>query len=281
MKHLLRSWKIIQRRLAGKRLFILTDFDGTIVPIAKTPDQAVLPEATRVLLRDLAEHPQCTVAVVSGRALKDLKKRIRIKKVIYVGNHGLEMEGPYIRARERVTPRQKALIQKMYRFFARRLKHIPGIVIQNKILTLSIHYRLIQACRQREVREIVREICLMPLWQGQIQLRKGKKVYEILPATGWNKGKAVMWLLAQPFFSTKGGVRVFPVYLGDDVTDEDVFVLLKKIGLTVFVGESNRFSSEYYAKTPEETVEFFNMIRERTLMPRGLSYRKNRTIIVR
>lgn len=276
MKYLFKALETIRKSLKGKELFILTDFDGTLAAIAKTPDQAVLPVDARILLKELSEIPQCKIAVVSGRELKDLKKLVKIPGLIYVGNHGLEMEGPKLRIHKRVSAQQQRELQKMFRLLDERLKHIPGVVIQNKKLTLSVHYRLVKETRIHDVRQIVREISVLPAWKEQFLVRKGKLVYEIVPNIGWNKGKAVLWLLAQKLFTMKNIDDLVPIYLGDDVSDEDVFVCLKKDGLTVFVGASNHFSSHYYVKNPDEAIEFLRIIHDLLSEGKDARYQKNR-----
>jgi len=95
--------------------------------------------------------------------------------------------------------------------------------------------------------------------RGKIKINSGKKVYEIRPPVKWDKGKAVLWLIAKQRF-VLGKDKIFPIYIGDDVTDEDAFRVLKKKGLTIFVGEPGNNTASYYLKDTNEVVRFLHLI---------------------
>src|SRR3989338_6421054 len=97
MDYLYSKWNSIEKALKGKFIFLFLDYDGTISPIAAAPYKAVISKKTRELLKKLSVHPRRKVAIISGRALEDIKNRIVLKNLIHVGNHGLEIEGPKIR----------------------------------------------------------------------------------------------------------------------------------------------------------------------------------------
>ena len=92
MEHLFSHWKKIKDNFNGQHLFLFLDYDGTLTPIVSTPQAALLSEGHRSLLRRLSRIPHCRVAIISGRAVDDLRKHVGVEDIIYVGNHGFEIE---------------------------------------------------------------------------------------------------------------------------------------------------------------------------------------------
>ena len=111
----------------------------------------------------------------------------------------------------------------------------------------------------QEFLNIFNEITDPYIVRSKIKINSGKKVYEIRPPIMWDKGKVALWLLARQQFLLERN-KILPVYIGDDVTDEDAFKALKKKGLTIFVGERASSEAEYYLKTTEEVAEFLRLI---------------------
>src|SRR3989338_10277252 len=96
LRHLFDFWEPLKADLRGRAIFVFLDYDGTLTPIVATPEKAVLSPENKILLQRLAASARCRVAIVSGRALKDIQERVGLKNVIYVGNHGFEIAGPEI-----------------------------------------------------------------------------------------------------------------------------------------------------------------------------------------
>jgi trehalose-phosphatase len=259
MEYLFSHWDKLKNRLSDKFILLFLDYDGTLTPIAETPDKAVISKERKDLLDKLSTSPHCRVAIISGRALSDIKALVRLKDIIYAGNHGLEIEGPKIKFESQVMPRLKAIIRHIYEDAVSKLSKIKGVLIEDKGLTISVHYRLVDKKDIQEFLSIFNEITSSYIVRGKIKIDSGKKVYEIKPPGMWDKGKVVLWLLARQQFSS-GENKIFPVYIGDDVTDEDAFKVLKKKGLTVFVGEQATSEAQYYLKTTEEVTEFLRLI---------------------
>ncbi len=260
MQHLFARWDILKERLKGGNVFVFLDYDGTLSPIVQTPGEARLPGKTRKLLADLSGTRGCRVAVVSGRALDDLKKKVGlVEGIIYVGNHGLELEGPKIKFREFLSKQYKQVLREIRGALERGLSAFKGVFIEDKGLSLSVHYRRSDKDLIPRVKTVFHETVISYLIADKIRIKQGKMVLEVRPPVEWDKGKAVLWLLARQQF-TSGDTRVYPLYVGDDVTDEDAFNALKNRGLTVFVGR--RFSSEarYYLRDTKEVSELLKRI---------------------
>ncbi len=259
MEYLFSHRNKLKSRLSGKCILLFLDYDGTLTPIVETPDKAIISKEKKDLLDKLSTSPHCRVAIISGRSLRDIKAIVGLKDIIYVGNHGLEIEGPKIKFESQVSPRLKSIIRHIHEEAVSKLSKIKGVLIEDKGLTISVHYRLVDEKDIPELKSILTEITGPYIVRDKIKINSGKKVYEIRPPAMWDKGKVVLWLLARQQFLLERN-KILPVYIGDDVTDEDAFKALKKKGLTIFVGEQASSEAQYYLKTTEEVAEFLKLI---------------------
>lgn len=260
MKYLLKEWDRIKKALVNKEIALFLDYDGTLTPITQTPQQALLSSGIKALLERLLRSRHCRVAIISGRGLSDLKAMVGIKGLIYAGNHGLEIEGPDIRYKSQATPKVRLFIDEIRRGLQATLSGVKGLLLEDKGLTLSIHYRLADKKDLPLIKAAFERLTQPYLNSKKIRVTRGKKVFEVRPAVEWDKGKVVLWLLARERFS-RGDKSVVPVYIGDDVTDEDAFKALKNKGLSIFIGSPSAESrAKYYLKDTAEVVEFLNKI---------------------
>jgi trehalose-phosphatase len=264
MKYFFAYQNSIRRQIASKHIVLLLDYDGTLTPIVETPDRARIPRQNKRLLKELSTNPRCTLAIISGRGLKDIKKKVGLRNIIYSGNHGLQIEGPNIRFEAPVSPGYRTILQKIKSELRRRLSHIKGILLEDKGLSLALHYRLANKKEVPFVGETFYEVALPYLRLGKIKTETGKKVFEVRPPIEWNKGNAILWLLNKH----KSALRhkpIMPVYIGDDVTDEDAFRVLKNKGLTVFVGNPQKSDAKYYLKNTKEVSKFLKWLNALTI----------------
>lgn len=260
MKYLLRRLNKIKSLLADKSIFLFLDYDGTLTPIKTKPKYAHLTNRTKNILSTLSKTTRCKLVIISGRSLKDITRMVGLKNVIYCGNHGLEIRGPKIRFSSPVSRKHKSTIQKINHQLHSYLSPIKGVLIENKRLSLSIHYRLVSPENRLLIKNIIGRITAPYLSRNEINIRAGKMVLEIRPPVNWDKGKAVLWLLHNMPFSKN--TSVLPAYIGDDSTDEDAFKILKKSGLTVFVGRPKKTNAQYYVKDTSEVLNFLRLIIE-------------------
>jgi len=259
MEYLFSHWDKLKNKLSDKSILLFLDYDGTLTPIVETPDKAVISKEKKGLIDKLSTSSNCRVAIISGRSLSDIKGLVGLKDIIYAGNHGLEIEGPKIKFESQVSLRLRSVIRNIYEDMVSRFSKIKGVLIEDKGLAISVHYRLVDEKDMQEFLGIFNEITDPYIVHSKIKINTGKKVYEIKPPVMWDKGKVVLWLLAsQQFLLEKN--KILPVYIGDDVTDEDAFKALKNKGLTIFVGEQGDSEAQYYLKTTEEVTEFLGLI---------------------
>jgi len=259
MRYLFEDWDKIKKSLNSKFIALFLDYDGTLSPIVESPERALLPKETKQSLWKLLRSPKCKLAIISGRALKDVKKMVGIDRIIYVGNHGLEIEGPKVKFESPISLRYRRILEHVKDDLRFKLSTIRGVFIEDKGLSLSIHYRLVGRDQIPKIKTILHEATILYTVRDKIKIKLGKKVFEIRPSVEWDKGKVVLWLLARWEFSLKNK-DILPVYLGDDVTDEDAFGLLRNKGITIFVGEPKKSNAQYYLKNTQEVKDFLNCI---------------------
>ena len=250
-----RIGKILKRIRAAERIFFFLDYDGTLTPIVSHPEEAILPKKTRALLLAFKRNPRFPLAIVSGRSLKDIRKFVGLKGIYYIGNHGLEIFAPKSGVRQLIPDEIVSELGRIRDRLNSYLKDIDGVLMEDKEYILTIHYRNVDAkCVPPILMALKQEIkgSKIPLCLGY-----GKMVFEIRPKSAVNKGTAVLELLNQV---DQDGV--LPLYIGDDQTDEDAFKVLKRRGITIFVGLSGNSSAQYYVNDPFEVYQFLKMVQE-------------------
>ncbi len=267
MKHLFKEWSRVKIELENRFLAIFLDYDGTLTPIVETPDQAILSKDTKVLLRELVKIPDCKLAIISGRSLADIERLVGIKEIEYVGNHGLEMGGSAINFESLLTPQFKKIMEQIKCDLSAQLAVVKGALVEDKGLTLSIHYRLVSEKDISKFKNIFNQVTQPFVSKKEIWIELGKKVFEIRPPVEWGKGKAILWLLKkEQYVSNK--FKVFSIYLGDDLTDENAFAAIKNSGLAILIGSAKSSHAKYYLKDTQEVAQFLKEILE---LKKGIS----------
>jgi len=243
------------------RIILLSDFDGTLCPIVDRPEQASISESTRLLLKELAQKPGISVAIISGRSLSDLKEKIGLENLTYVGNHGLEIDGPSVKFVEPVAQKSRPVLDQLHRLLGQALYPFKGVLVEHKGLTLTVHYRMLEGGAAEEFKSLFDQVAHTIRSLGKVRVTSGKKVHEFRPAVSWDKGTAIR-LLLERYRSLHASDRSIAIFLGDDVTDEDGFrVLRTEGGISVFVGEENRRTEgEYFLRSPAEVQHFLGRL---------------------
>lgn len=258
MQYLYNSWPEFSADVAAAtHVLLLSDYDGTLSPIVSRPEDAVLPAGVRDTLAALARRPDFSVGVISGRSLAETRSLVNIDDIYYAGNHGLEIEGPDL---SYINPKAQAagtVIKDLAAWFATELAGIGGVIIQDKGLSLSVHYRLVKEAEEGAVTDTVQRLTAPLVDAGKIRVFTGKKVWEVRPPIDWHKGKAVE-TIAREITTLIGLKPLLLIYLGDDTTDEDAFrVLRRPRGWSIFIGERDAVSAaEYCLASPAEVAKF-------------------------
>ncbi len=264
MEHLFESWQAFSSDIrAASHILLLSDYDGTLTPIVSRPEEAFLSPQVKEKLLNLVKNPFFSLGVISGRSLSEVRTLVGIEGIYYAGNHGLEIEGPGISYINPEAREARAEMEDLAQQFSAELADIEGAFVEDKGLSLSVHYRLVKKNEEREVAEIFRQITASFLSEGKIRTNSAKKVWEVRPPTDWNEGNAVETILNE-VITVPGGEGGSVIYLGDDTTDEDVFRFIQRPkGWSIFVGGENPSSNaEYYLKSPSEVETFLSRLLE-------------------
>jgi len=211
------------------KLVLLLDYDGTLAPIAPTPGEARMKASLRRKLKKLAASKNLILGIVSGRSLRDVRKQVGIQRIVYAGNHGLEIAGHGINFVEPKARRLRPVIRHIGKELSKLSHGIKGVWLEDKGLTLSVHFRKASRSSALLIERRTREFLRPFVSKKQVVISEGKKVLEVRPRTKWDKGRALEFIL-QYFSKMKPRQLLCPIYAGDDKTDEAAFKAVKRVG---------------------------------------------------
>jgi len=249
MRHLLESWPQIGDALRCFHSIVLfLDFDGTLVDLGARPEDAALDPAMRKVLRRLAHSLGLRVYLISGRSQADLRERVHLHGMGYLGLHGWEG-----RIHGRLDEDMRLSIDEMRRKLTHRLDGFPGIQVEDKGDALAIHYRRAGVPVVSQARSCLRQ-ALDECGAG-LRVLEGDKIWEILPRQVRGKGVAArkQWLALYH--------AALPIYVGNDSTDEHAFQALAR-GVTIRVGPRRSSRAKFYLRSPGEVRTFLEKLAE-------------------
>lgn len=232
----LESWGEIEAVLEGREPAVFLDYDGTLTPIVENPEDAVLAPEMRERIRVLADR--CLVAVVSGRDVGFVVEQVDLDSVLYLGSHGFDVVVPEGRElqQERLGEFEGFLgtLEEAEAEITEAVAAIAGARVERKKYAIAVHYRQVAEEDVPAVEEAVDDVLER---HGELRKTGGKKVFELRPDIDWDKGRALKWVLEVLGMDDD---RYVPVYVGDDLTDEDAFAVVRGSGLAVVVGADDR-----------------------------------------
>ncbi|WP_156690261.1 trehalose-phosphatase [Mycobacterium sp. Marseille-P9652] len=246
--------------LGGGHPAVFFDFDGTLSEIVNDPDAARLVAGAAEALQRLAA--QCPVAVLSGRDLADVTNRIGLPGVWYAGSHGFELTAPDgAHHQNDAAAAAVPVLEQAAGDLRERLKSIPGVVVEHKRFGVAVHYRNAARDRVGEVASAVRAAGR----RDKLRVTTGREVIELRPDIDWDKGKTLRWVM-EHLDRSGAGARV-PMYLGDDITDEDAFDAVGADGIPILVRhneDGDRATAARYAlDSPAQVSEFVDRLARR------------------
>lgn len=236
----------------GRRPALFLDYDGTLTPIVRHPDEANLSESMRSVLARLGQ--QCPLAIISGRDLADVRRRVGVAGIWYAGSHGFDIQGPdgAHSAHQRGTEYLPDL-DAAENDLRDALQSVPGALVERKRFSIAVHYRNVAAAAHDSVERLIEEVHAR---HARLRLSGGKKIHELRPGIPWDKGKALEWLLRRQGLV---GDDVVPLYIGDDTTDEDAFSALDKAGVGIIVSPTpGRTRADYRLDDPDAVRRFLD-----------------------
>jgi trehalose 6-phosphate phosphatase len=261
LPHALEDGDELARRLAGRRPAVFLDYDGTLTPIVDRPEDALISESMREAVRGLAGR--CPVCVVSGRDRRVVQELMGIDDLIVAGSHGFDIWSPAggeIQREEGVG--FSDLLEEVNERLHREMDPIEGALIEPKKTSVAAHYRLVSEGERPKIKGIVDTV--LAEHPDELKVTPGKMVYEIQPNVEWDKGKAVLYLLEALDLDRED---VVPIYLGDDITDENAFEALKDRGIGILVGRADdpevagrTTSADFVLHTVKEVETFLDKL---------------------
>lgn len=272
MKYLWSEWDKLKNTFSSARdKLVLLDFDGTLVSIAQTPSEVFVKPQTRDVLLELSHTPHVRLAIVSGRPLKELYSYLRLPRVFYIANHGLEIKGRGLSLPP--TAKKARQLKHLIRLLAKKFENIfkgayEGILVEDKRFTLSLHYRSLSKQQLTLFLEMV-DFLKEKYKKYPLRWTHGKKVWEVQPSVFWGKGEAVFYLM-------KKFPEAVPVAVGDDRADEAMFKSVKNKGIAIRVGRSKNSEANYYLQSPYDVRVFLQKLCQTKNEPKSrLSSKRN------
>jgi trehalose 6-phosphate phosphatase len=245
--------RILSAYHAGRRLAFFFDYDGTLTPIVRHPSLAVLPERVRTLLREFLQLPRVQIAVVSGRALVDLRQRVGLAEIAYAGSCGLELQ---IADRKSIYPGSESFQQTLDTLQTELqdlLRQYPGTWIERKPAMISVHFRgLFPVAGVRFRWEVANRLMRL---EG-VRFQVVAEAIEVTPSQGWDKGTAVEMILNHNPRNSESWL--LPIYFGDSANDAEGMQAAQRAGgVSIGVGPDSPKCSEYWLT---DTHEFFQFL---------------------
>lgn len=246
--------EVARRVSSAPHILLFCDFDGALAPVYDHPSAATLSSEVRPLLSDLATCGRITVTVVSGRSASDLRSRTDVPGLIVAGNHGLEIAGPGWEHTDPAVAEHAPYVKSLGATLTKALEAIPGVFVEEKGLSVSVHFRHVKPEQHEAVRTAVHGVLAGA--SHPFVLTTGRMVFDIRPRVYWHKGEAVKWIAAQV-----NQVKALVVFVGGDPTDEDAFTALPD-GITVCVGQGPETAAKYHVDGPDGVRQLLQWLRD-------------------
>lgn len=245
-----REWPEIRTRLrSANRCAVFLDFDGTLVKLRNRPGDVSVPLGVRRILDRLARNTKVLVAIVSGRRIENLRNLIAVDGVHYFGLHGAERDGETAA----LSRESAAALESAKQAAQQQLGVLPGVWIEDKGLTFSVHHRDANAATS-EIAGAALAHLLEP-WTNVLRVLHGSRVWEILPKEIPGKQAAVDYVLGGMPAST------LVVYAGDDGTDEPAFAVLgNQITIRVGCTLHTETRARYCLPAPADVLRFLTRL---------------------
>lgn len=238
-----------------KQPVIFLDFDGTLAPIVNNPEDACLSPEMYELMKKLLE--QVTCVILTGRDRADIEKRIDLRGMIFAGSHGYEIKGRELDWVFEEGLASVAALDDAQNELETLLAGEQGVTLERKKFAIAVHYRHVPEEKAQNVVDKVQGV--ISQYRSCLKPGPGKKVLELKPNCEWNKGKALEWLMNKLNFDLNTHI---PVFIGDDLTDEDAFAIVQNHGVGIVVCEdTQRYTrASYSLATPEDVYTFLNQL---------------------
>lgn len=259
LPHAIEHFSDIRKKMGKRKPVLFLDYDGTLSPIVPNPEDALLPERTKKVLQKLSEI--IPVIVVSGRDRADVQAKVGLD-IIYAGSHGFDITGPN-GLEMQYEGGEKALgdLDEAEQHLQEKLRNVSGCRVERKKYAIAVHYRNVADDEVQTVKNAVYEELDR---HEHLKKGSGKKILELKPNIDWHKGRATSWLLDALGMEKD---RQVPVFMGDDITDEDALEAIAEDGIGIIVGlHGEKTAASYRLEDTDEVAlfleHFYDMLKE-------------------
>lgn len=257
MIHFRNVFSDLNRRVSlGCCIFLGLDYDGTLIELVSSPEDGKLPEDLKFVLKTLMTSSKVTPAIISGRSLQNVRDHIGLDNINLVGDHGVEVDGSLIKFIHPEAEKFREFLKRLIPNISSVVSQYPSALLEIKPYTLSVHYRLLSTKERKSLLSKLRNF-LKPLLDKELCRKKwGKEILNIIMPFDWDKGHAFT-LLVDEMKKKCPCKSIVPIYIGDDITDEDAFRVSRIEGYAVRVGKPKKNTlANYYIDSPDEVKSF-------------------------
>jgi trehalose-phosphatase len=219
-----------------QHLLLLLGFDGVLVDYQADPRGVRLSKDRCKALTSFAEQPGVTLALLSGRRISDLRQCASVgERVFYVGLHGLEIEGPdFAFSERRMLDLHRERVHEIASALQPSMSSVEGVQIENKGAAIAVHTREAGSGDAVWARMHFLSVAAHVVWREELRVIRGNHVIELVPNVPHPRASAIAGV--GRYLEQREGVPVFPVYIGEDVPDDDAFGAIERHGVTAAVG---------------------------------------------
>lgn len=258
-----------------KRIVVFLDYDGTLSPIVEDPERAFMSDEMRTVVKEIAYL--FPTAIITGRSREKVYEFVQLQELYYAGSHGMDIMGPVegcngVKAQGKKTLDAEGnevilfqpaseftiIMNEVCKLLEDKAKKVPGATVEHNKFCVTVHFRCVKEEKWAALAEDVHKVVQL---YSNLYLTQGRKTLEIRPSIAWNKGKALEYLLKTLGYGNRSDV--YPIYLGDDRTDEDAFKVLKrrKHGLGILVSNVAKDTNAVCSLSdPSEVLEFLRRL---------------------
>lgn len=271
----LQMFEPIMKQARGKQVAVFLDYDGTLSPIVEDPDCAYMSEEMRTTVKEVAAN--FPTAIITGRRRDKVYEFVHLPELYYAGSHGMDIMGPAegcngYKADGLQTKDSKgndvvlfqpaseylSLMDEVCSLLKERSKKYHGARVDHNKYCATLHFRCVN---EQDWLALAEEVHAILKEYPELTLTQGRKVLELRPAIEWHKGKALEFLIEA--LGLGNSSKVFPIYIGDDRTDEDAFQVLKERGCScsILVSKVSKATSAAYSlQDPSQVMEFLQQL---------------------
>jgi len=236
----------------ARHRLIFLDLDGAFDPANAGEVDAFLWERLKQLLGSLVQQPSVSIAVMSGQDRSELQGRLGVAGITYLGNHGLEISGPGHIFIEPSATAKSSEIKELAQLLSSRFRDYSGVAIEEKGLSVTVHYEQVSDEQVEQVRRTVHAILASS--DHPFHLTTKENTFEIRPRVYWNKGDAVAWVKEQC-----GHPEALVLYIDDNRSGENPAGSIKD-AIVLKVGSHCESTPEFEIDGPAQVIDFLNWL---------------------